>query len=111
MPAPGGSDARVRPDLHAAFNPWDRITTPEAVRALMAAGGAPDAHVEAEEGYQPLHSADDVWTIALGSGLRWTIDQLGPTAAAEVRRELVGRLAEAGVDRVATNVIYALARK
>ena len=102
---------RVRPELHTAYNPWDRITTPEAVRALMAAGGAPDADVEAEEGHQTLRSPYDVWTIALVSGLRWTIDQLGPEAAAEVRREMAGRLAAAGVDRVATNVIYALARK
>jgi ubiquinone/menaquinone biosynthesis C-methylase UbiE len=102
---------RVRPDLHAAFNPWDRITTPDAVRALMAAGGAPDASVEPEEGHQTLRSADDVWTIALGSGLRWTIDQMGPGAAADVRREMVGRLVAARVDRVSTGVIYALARK
>jgi len=102
---------RVRPDLHSAYNPWDRITTPEAVRALLAAGGARDAVVDPEEGHQALRSPDDVWTIALGSGLRWTIDQMGPEAAAEVRREMVGRLAAAGVDRVATNVIYALARK
>jgi ubiquinone/menaquinone biosynthesis C-methylase UbiE len=29
-----------RPDLYSAFNPWDRITDPEAVRRLLRDGGA-----------------------------------------------------------------------
>jgi hypothetical protein len=34
------------------------------------------------------------WIIALGSGLRWTIDQMGPRAAARVRADNVGWLRE-----------------
>jgi hypothetical protein len=49
--------------------------------------------------------------MALGSGLRWTIDQMGTELASEVKREIVHRLAAAGVDRVETNVIYAIAEK
>ena len=30
---------RVRPDLHTAFSPWDRITTRDAVRRLFADAG------------------------------------------------------------------------
>ena len=30
---------RVRPDLYSAFNPWDRITTPDAVGELFADAG------------------------------------------------------------------------
>jgi ubiquinone/menaquinone biosynthesis C-methylase UbiE len=102
---------RVRPDLHSAFNPWDRITTPQAVRKLLADGGAAEAEVVPEEGEQPLRGPDDFWIIALGSGLRWTIEQMGADVAHKVREEIVGALAAKGVDRVSTNVIYAVARR
>lgn len=100
---------RVRPDLVAAFNPWDRITTPDAVRRLFADAGISEAEVVAEEGHQALREPGDFWTIALGSGLRWTIDQMGPAVADEVRREVLGALAANRVDRIGTNVIYAVA--
>ena len=100
---------RARPDLHAAFNPWDRITTPEAVTRLFADAGIANVTVEAEEGHQPLRAPEDFWTIALGTGLRWTIDRLGPHAARGVKREVLDGLAARGVDRVATNVLYATA--
>lgn len=98
---------RIRPDLYAAFNPWDRITTPEAVAALFTAAGIGRVRVEAEDGHQPLDGPEDFWTIARGSGLRWTIEQLGRDDARRVKDAVVARLA--GVDRVETNVIYAVA--
>lgn len=102
---------RVRPDLYSAFNPWDRITTPDAVRKLLQDGGAQTVDVVPEEGYQPLRTPEDFWTMALGSGLRWTVDQMGPELAREVKRELLDRIAAKGIDRVETNVIYAVAEK
>jgi ubiquinone/menaquinone biosynthesis C-methylase UbiE len=102
---------RVRPDLYTAFNPWDRITTPEAVYTLLHDGGAQNIDVAAEDGYQALRTPEDFWTIALGSGLRWTIDQMGAELAGEVKHEILDRLAAPGVDRVETNVIYAIAEK
>lgn len=101
---------RVRPDLYTAFNPWDRITTPDAVRKLFADAGVQDVEVVAEAGYQHLRTPEDFWTIALGSGLRWTIDQMGPQGAHAVKRAIVDTLVATGVDRVETNVIYAIAR-
>jgi len=101
---------RVRPDLQNAFNPWDRITTPEALRKLFADSGVRNVEVVAEEGYQELRAPEDFWTIALGSGLRWTIDQMGPEVAQSVRKGIVDEFAATGVDRVATNVVYAIAR-
>jgi ubiquinone/menaquinone biosynthesis C-methylase UbiE len=100
---------RVRPDLHTAFTPWDRITTPEAVRTLFADAGIRDVEVVPEAGEQTLRTPEDFWTIALGSGLRWTIDQMGPETALAVKQDVLGTLAARGVDRVATNVIYAVA--
>lgn len=102
---------RVRPDLHSAFNPWDRITTPQAVRKLFADAGVAEVEVVPETGEQPLRGPDDFWTIALGSGLRWTIEQMGADIAGRVRQEIVSALAARRVDHVATNVIYAVARR
>ncbi|MBS0181529.1 MAG: class I SAM-dependent methyltransferase [Nitrospira sp.] len=102
---------RRRPDLHAAFNPWDRITTTDAVCRLLRDGGAQNVAVEAEDGYQALRTPEDFWTIALGSGLRWTIDQMGAEPAREVKQELLDRLSAGGVVRIETNVIYAIGEK
>ena len=102
---------RVRPDLYTAFNPWDRITTPEAVRQLLHDGGVQKVDVATEDGYQTLRMPEDFWTMALGSGLRWTIEQMGAELAREVRHEVLERLTAKGVDRVETNVIYAIAEK
>lgn len=102
---------RERPDLANAFNPWDRITDIVSVRKLLQDGGVKDTEVVAEEFFQPLRSPDDWWTIALGSGLRWTIDQMGPGTAGRVKADNVGWLKENGVDRVETNAIYAIGTK
>ena len=76
-----GAVQRMRPDLYSAFNPWDRITSPEAVHGLFSDAGVPAVDVEAETGHQALSTPEDFWTIALGSGLRWTIDQMGVEVA------------------------------
>lgn len=102
---------RVRPDLYAAFNPWDRITTPDAVRELFADAGIRDVEVTAEEGDQMLRTPEDFWTIARGSGLRWTIDQMSAEATQSVRQEIFDTLTAKRVDRVETNVIYAVATR
>jgi ubiquinone/menaquinone biosynthesis C-methylase UbiE len=88
---------RERPDLYSAFNPWDRITDVEAVRRLLRDGGVTDADVIGKDGLQPLRSAEDWWIIALGSGLRWTIEQMGPDAAARVRADNIQWLRENGI--------------
>lgn len=100
-----------RPDLYSAFNPWDRITEPEAVGRLLRDGGATQIEVAAEEGNQVMRSAEDWWIIALGSGLRWAIEQMGPEAAARIRTDNVNWLSANKIDHLETNAIYAIARK
>lgn len=102
---------RVRPDLYSAFNPLDRITTPDAVGKLFADAGVRQVEIVAEEGYQVLRAPEDFWTIALGSGLRWTIEQMGTETARGVKQDILNELSARGVDRVDTNVIYAVTRK
>ena len=102
---------RERPDLHSAFNPWDRITDIEAVNRLLQNGGVANPEVTAEHSLQPLRSAEDWWIIALGSGTRWTIDQMRPEAAARVKADNVRWLSENKIDSVETNAIYAIGKK
>jgi ubiquinone/menaquinone biosynthesis C-methylase UbiE len=99
----------VRPDLVPAVSPWSRITEPPAVRDLLREEGISDVEIVAEDGRQRLRSADDWWTIALGSGFRWTVDQLGHEAAERVRAANLADMR--GIDAVETNAIYATARK
>ena len=108
---------RVRPDLTIGFNPWlrfthcrpwDRLADPGAVRRLLRDGGIPEAEVVAEEGRQPLRTPLDWWTIARGSALRWSIDGMGPEAAARVREANLKWLVDHGVEFVQTNVISAV---
>jgi len=102
---------RERQDLHSAFNPWDRITDIESVRRLLRDGGVSNAEVVAEDGFQRLRSSEDWWTIALGSGLRWVIDQMGPQVAARVKADNIDWLRENKIDRVEVNAIYAISKK
>lgn len=102
---------RARPDLHAAFNPWDRISDPEAVRQLLRDGGVPTADVVAVDDRQVLRSPEEWWTVVLGAGFRWTVEQMGPTIAAQVRNVCIECLWENGVSQIETNAIYAVATK
>lgn len=100
-----------RPDLYSAFNPWDRITDPESVRRLLQDGGAANIEVAAEDSNQALRSGEDWWTIALGSGLRWAIEQMGPETATRIKTDNVNWLKENKIDHLETNAIYAVAQK
>ena len=101
----------VRPDLVAAFNPWDRITRPQAVQHLLREVGIAEAEVVAATGRQPLREPDDWWAVVLGSGYRWTVEQLGPIAAEQVRKTVLARLRAENATSIETNVILAKARK
>jgi hypothetical protein len=65
----------------------------------------------AEQDRQPLHSPEDFWTIALGSGYRGTIEQLNPAARDRVRLATLDTLSKNQVRSVETNAVYAIARK
>jgi ubiquinone/menaquinone biosynthesis C-methylase UbiE len=99
-----------RPDLYKNFNPWDRINSPEALAAMMLEGGV-HADVTAEADTQPLSSAQDFWTIAMGSGYRGTIEQLDSPAREGVRQSTLDYIREHNVQSVETNSVYAIARK
>ena len=81
------------------------------MRRLLRDGGVSDAEFVAENGFQSLRSAEDWWIIALGSGLRWAIDQMGQQVAARVKADNVNWLSENKIDRLEINAIYAIGNK
>jgi ubiquinone/menaquinone biosynthesis C-methylase UbiE len=101
----------LRPDLVPDVSPWSRITEPQAVRDLLREAGIVDVDVVAEAGHQNLRSPDDWWTIVLGSGFRWTVEQLGPEAAEQVRSANLAEMRRNRIDTVETNAVFATARK
>ncbi len=100
-----------RPDLLPAVNPWERIMTPDAMRQLLTASSIPEAEIVDEDGRQELRSTDDWWTVVLGSGYRWTVDQMDDETIERVRAANLVPLRRNGVTSIETNVIYAVARK
>ncbi len=106
----------VRPDLKASYQPWDRVTTPAQVRALLDDAGvtaeaAPGSVVvEAEERRWPCREPEVFWKIVMGTGFRWTLERLGERAG-EVRGRCLERLAGVGEGWTETAVVYAGGRK
>jgi ubiquinone/menaquinone biosynthesis C-methylase UbiE len=102
---------QFRPDLHTAFNPWERIITPQAVRHLLTDSGIREAEIIAEGGQQVLQTPDDWWTVVQGSGYRWTLEQMDNETVARVRDVNLETLRSIGTKCIETNVIYAVATK
>lgn len=101
----------VRPDLVATVSPWERITTPQGLNQLLTDGGIENAEVAAEAGKQPLEDPEDWWTIVLGSGYRWTVEQMSAHEGETVRAANLQTLRDSGAKFVETNVVYAVATK
>ena len=99
------------PDLVERSRPWTRTTDPQSLRALLQAGGVPDSEIVAEKGEQVLRSPADWWTVVLGSGLRWTVEQVGVEAAERMRAANIAFIRDNGVTAIETTPIYAVASK
>jgi ubiquinone/menaquinone biosynthesis C-methylase UbiE len=100
----------VAPEFVSDYNPWDRVTTVDGVLELIE-GALPDAEagVVEERGTQMLREPEDFWRIAMGSGFRWPIEQMGEAKAMVLKERLLRRLAErpeGPVTSIETNVIY-----
>jgi ubiquinone/menaquinone biosynthesis C-methylase UbiE len=102
---------QFRPDLHTAFNPWERIITPQAVWQLLTDSGIREAEIIAEDGRQVLQSPEDWWTVVQGSGYRWTLEQMDSMTVTRVRDMNLDTLRNNGTKSIETNVIYAAATK
>jgi ubiquinone/menaquinone biosynthesis C-methylase UbiE len=100
-----------RPDLYKKFTPWDRISDPDGLKALLSDGGATQVEVFAEAVTHELAAPEDWWTMVLGAGLRGTIDQLDSAARERVRQANLQFLRTNEVHALEVNVLYAVAHK
>lgn len=102
-----------RPDLVTDFHPWDQLTDPTAVARLLGEAGVPQRVVKVVPEFDrwPLRGPHDWWTIVMGSGLRWTMEQLPPDARARVRERNLAYVRDRRIDWLTCNVLYATARK
>jgi len=98
-----------RPDLSRGFNPWERISTPAGLRAMLGEAGIFDVEIVAEAGSHPIASPEDWWLIAMGSGYRGTLAQLDARTFDCVREKNLARLMQC--DAIAANVVYSVAAK
>jgi ubiquinone/menaquinone biosynthesis C-methylase UbiE len=101
----------VEPALFKAFNPWDEITTPQALADLFERGGVVDAAVAATPGQQLLDSPDQFWDVVLGTGYRATIDALSHEQRARVHRRLLSELRSIDLTTIRTDVVFGAARR
>jgi ubiquinone/menaquinone biosynthesis C-methylase UbiE len=101
----------VRPDLTRAYNPWEALTDPDAVRRLLLDAGATDVRVEAVSGTHPLRSRDDFWSIVLGTGHRATYDAMTTDEQDAVHRSVMDAIDQKQITEIETNVVYATAIK
>ncbi|HEX5876591.1 MAG TPA: class I SAM-dependent methyltransferase [Pyrinomonadaceae bacterium] len=101
----------VRPDLYKGFNPWDRISEPDALRSLFLEAGFSDAEVTAESDSQPVNSPEDWWAAIMGSGYRGTLDQLSAADRERVRAKNIDYIERTGLRSLESNVVYGIAVK
>jgi ubiquinone/menaquinone biosynthesis C-methylase UbiE len=99
-----------RPDLYKQYTPWDRISEPTSLQALLASVGA-TAAVLAESDTQMLQTPEDWWTIVMGGGWRGTIEQIDAPTVDRIRQVNLDYLETSGVRSLDVDVLYAIAQK
>ena len=112
-----GSDAfwrsikDVRPDLFKGFNPWDRINDPANFTKIFNEAGIAPPTIVPENRLHFVNSAEDWWTIALGSGYRGTIEQLTLAERQKVQEANLAFIRDEKISAIETNVLYAFVTK
>ena len=75
----------MRPELYKGFNPWDSLTTPDAVRAVFEQAGLPTPEIVEEDRRLVLEDPESWWNVVMGTGYRGTVEQLAPNDLEHVR--------------------------
>jgi len=101
----------VEPSLYKAFNPWDEITTPQALAGLFSRAGVPHPAVVAAPAQHPLDSPDRFWDVVLGSGYRATVDALSPEQRDRMQGRLLSGLRSQRVTALRTDVVFGTAER
>lgn len=102
---------RIRPDIPQPTRPWERLTFPASLSRMLTDGGATEPEIHHVPDHQALRDPSDWWTIALGSGFRWEIEQLGSYDQFRVRDRTLSRLADRGITEIEISALHAVATK
>ena len=105
--------AAERPDLIRTDEPWEQVTDTTSLATLFAEAGLPDDGMTVTPEFErwPLLAPRDWWSIVMGSGLRWAVDQLTEDAAERVRQTCLEYAGRHQVDWISCNVLYGKALK
>ena len=106
-----GAVRDLEPALYKSFNPWDEITTPQALAGLFERAGIPGATTEVLRGEQTLEHPDEAWDIVLGSGLRGTVEALEEGPREALRGSVLTSLSAREVTSVRTDVVLGRAAR
>jgi ubiquinone/menaquinone biosynthesis C-methylase UbiE len=101
----------AEPALFRAFNPWDEITTPQALADLFSRAGVARPAIAAASGRHHLDRPDGFWDIVLGSGYRATVDALSQEQRDRLRSGLLSELRSRNVTALRTDVVFGTARR
>lgn len=101
----------VRPDLVGKFNPWERISDEASLTAMLSEAGVANIEVQVEPSVSEIGSAEDWWTIAMGSGYRGTLEKLDDPDFEYVKSTNQKIITQLGTRAIETNVLYATAHK
>jgi hypothetical protein len=99
-----------RPELRPAAVSWSRIDDPTTLTQVFLDAGTPPPTIIHETLVHPI-TADDFWTIVLGSGYRVLIDVMGPKAADRVRIAIKRRMKQDQVEELTADIMYARVTK
>ena len=100
-----------RPDLSKKFTPWEQISDPTSLKALLEAGGATQVEVMEEIGIHELNCPEDWWTMMMGGGYRGTIEKLDSATKKRIRQINLEFLQSRGINSLDVDVLYAVCQK
>ncbi|MGD9902868.1 MAG: class I SAM-dependent methyltransferase [Vicinamibacterales bacterium] len=92
------------------ISPSARVTTPDAVRALVAEAGLAAPEVTVERWEMPLASPEAFWPVILGTSNRGAWDALSGDAQARVRRFVEAALRSDAVRSLVCEAVVAVTR-
>ncbi len=90
--------------------PWERVSEPAALHALIVRAGLPAPEVVVQQDTQPLQQSADWWTVVQGSGFRAATDDLQDRQQAALRSRVLRRIDQAGIRSIETSALHAVVR-
>ncbi|MFG5381885.1 class I SAM-dependent methyltransferase [Yoonia sp. R2-816] len=101
----------LRPDIPEPLRAWERLTSRNAIEDLIASATnvVPEVHPAPDQ--QSLATPRDWWTIVMGSGYRWEIDQLTSDERQRLEQRCSARIRAEVIKAISVPAFHAVAGK